>query len=37
MQYYLANNTLRSKEIWTGSWDQNPDFTLVQIPYTDIE
>ena len=37
MQYYLANNTLSSKIIWTGSWDQNPDFTLVQIPYTDIE
>ena len=37
LKYYLTGRTLQSKIIWTGSWDQNPDFSLVRIDYTDIE
>ena len=37
LKYYLTDRTLKTKIMWTGSWDQNPDFSLVKINYTDIE
>ncbi len=37
MKYYLSGRTLKSKQIWSGSWDASPAFSLVKIHFTDIE